>query len=278
MKKIARTLRNLILKGIDLVIITFTRFSTDIVPVYYFNEHNNWGDQLNWYLIEKITGKKVVRVSSDAYQHVLGIGSVIGYAKENSIVWGSGLVSDNQKFIMDIEDIRFCRGPLTRQRLISQGYNVPQIYGDPGLLISKFYKPSTNKSCKLGFVPHYVDKSHPFVLWMKQQGCLIIDIQSNIEDFIDDLCRCEAIISTSLHGLIASDAYDIPNRWIELSNDVVGGGFKFNDYHSGVGVSHDVYRPTGNESLEEMISMCVLKDIEFDHELILNLYPKEVVI
>ena len=47
---------------------------------------------------------------------------------------------------------------------------------------------------------------------------------------IDTICACDVILSSSLHGLIISDAYAIPNVWIKLSDKVEGNGFKFKDY------------------------------------------------
>ena len=51
---------------------------------------------------------------------------------------------------------------------------------------------------------------------------------------IDQIKSCENIISSSLHGLIVSDAYGIPNVWIKISDNINGGEFKFKDYFSGV--------------------------------------------
>ena len=39
----------------------------------------------------------------------------------------------------------------------------------------------------------------------------------------------KAIVSSSLHGLICSDAYNIPNLWLD-EYKLIEGDFKFKDY------------------------------------------------
>jgi pyruvyltransferase len=68
---------------------------------------------------------------------------------------------------------------------------------------------------------------------------LFIDIANynNWTDFIDQMCECEAVFSSSLHGLIVAEAYGIPNYWISVSENVLGHGFKFRDYFASIGKS-----------------------------------------
>jgi pyruvyltransferase len=51
--------------------------------------------------------------------------------------------------------------------------------------------------------------------------------------------ECEKIISSSLHGLIISDAYGIPNARVNVSNKLFGGDFKFIDYYKSVDRGND---------------------------------------
>src|SRR5690606_16600077 len=80
-------------------------------------------------------------------------------------------------------------------------------------------------------IPHYADLQLLREMRLPE-NVRIIDIRQDVEAFIDDLCSCEVVLSSSLHGLIAADAYAIPNLWVEFSDRVIGNGFKFNDYYS----------------------------------------------
>ena len=68
---------------------------------------------------------------------------------------------------------------------------------------------------------------------------LMIDILGGINQVVDKICSCEYIASSSLHGIIASDAYRVPSPWIRLSDRVAGGGFKFRDYFQAVNRNDD---------------------------------------
>ena len=163
------------------------------------------------------------------------VGSIIHYADNNSIVWGAGLISPNHK-PRGNPKIRAVRGPLTRKKLLDLGHECPEVYGDPALLYPRYYTPKAEKKHKLGIIPHYKDKQNP---WLKHQKAKIIDIQGGVNQVVDDVCSCEAIISSSLHGVILADAYGIPGYWIKLSDRLVGGNFKFKDYLLSVGRAVD---------------------------------------
>jgi pyruvyltransferase len=63
----------------------------------------------------------------------------------------------------------------------------------------------------------------------------IIDVASGITEFVRAVKSCEVLVSSSLHGLICADAYGVPNAWIQLSDQVIGGDFKFQDYRLSIG-------------------------------------------
>ena len=134
------------------------------------------------------------------------------------------------------------RGPKTRDYLLEQGIECPPIYGDPALLLPLLYKCSQKKRYKIGLIPHIVDLDNPRVIDFKTrlgEDCVVIDFAdyTDWKGVIDTINQCDIIASSSLHGLIISDAYGIPNVWIQLSDKIIGGSFKYYDYFLGVGRS-----------------------------------------
>ena len=137
--------------------------------------------------------------------------------------------------------IHAVRGPLTRSALLAQGIECAEVYGDPALLLPRFFNPRVEKKYDIGIVPHYADKGHPWVERNRQRpNVRVIDIESGIEEFVGAVLSCETILSSSLHGLICADAYGLPAAWIRLSNRLDGGSFKFRDYRLSIGAESPV--------------------------------------
>lgn len=203
-------------------------------------KYNNFGDILTPYLLDNLTEAKIKRIGMSQYYpytHYFIIGSILDRANDNTVVWGSGFIDEHCYLKNSPKKICAIRGPKTRNRLLEIGIHCPEVYGDPALLLPKIYSPKINKKYKLGIISHYIDKDLVSLLEIfKSEDILIIDIQvENPLTFIDEVLSCEKIASSSLHGLITADAYNIPSLWLEFSNNVKGNGFKFYDYFLSVG-------------------------------------------
>lgn len=209
--------------------------------------HRNWGDDLNYYFVKLMTGRPVVFYHNFKIAHwlrlknYLCIGTLLdglNYKNAQTIVWGSGC-SGAKRALSVPKSVMSVRGRLTRDYLFEQGVDCPEVYGDPALLLPMFYKPVVQKKHKMGVIPHVIDYKHHVVEAIRAQcpDVLIIDLAhyDKWTDVIDQICSCEMIASSSLHGLIVSDAYGIPNCWIELGGKLSGGYFKFKDYGTSVG-------------------------------------------
>lgn len=254
------------------------RSNSKFINLYWFNTEVNFGDSINLFLVNKLSSKKVVWVYpkyclSDNY---LCIGSVLNEVSRNTVVWGSGFITNNITKLKRPKKIYAVRGPKSRQVFIENGIDCPEVYGDPALLLPKIYFPKIKKKYKLGIIPHYVDKNNIFLSKLKsEKGIKILDIQEkNPLKFIDDLLSCEQIVSSSLHGLIVADAYAIPSIWIKFSDNIVGGNFKFLDYFMSVGrkdkealfVNHDI-------SIDDLLNHFYNYEIKIDLELLLEACP-----
>ncbi|WP_205742763.1 polysaccharide pyruvyl transferase family protein, partial [Onishia niordana] len=119
------------------------------------------------------------------------------------------------------------RGKLTQEDL-----KLPPLpLGDPGLLVNKVYQESPNKEDKIGIIPHFEEADHPFIQKLAADPRFkIIDVLRAPQAVITDITSCKLVFSSSLHGLIVADSFKIPNLHMNLSDRLVGGDFKFEDY------------------------------------------------
>lgn len=212
----------------------------------------NLGDDLNLVLLRFLSHKIVVPYCYSSISRWLKrdvymcIGSNLNSPKHNAIVWGNGSMFENLVFKIKPKKVLAVRGSLTRRNLLANGIECPEIYGDPALLMSRYYRPQgVGKKYKLGIIPHFHEQDISILQeYKKLCGVCILDIHNygTWQSFIDKICACEFILSSSLHGIILADTYEIPNVWIKLSDRVLGGGFKFLDYFHSVG-KDDIIAP-----------------------------------
>jgi len=212
---------------------------------FKITKRNNYGDDLNCYYLEKVFGKVLIKPEYSLFQHAKTysfIGSILEYVCERNepvIVWGTGFKFEkNNLSAREISKNTYLavRGPLTREIILKSGGSCPAIYGDPGILISRFIKVERAIKYKYGVIPHKLDAASSVVIDLeKRNDVKVISISQyhSFESFIADLNSCEYILSSSLHGLIISDSYRIPNLWMKFSNKLDGGDFKFFDYYKG---------------------------------------------
>ena len=128
------------------------------------------------------------------------------------------------------------RGKRTLQSLGCRAKDSIQL-GDPGLLAGLLTEKKPSRY-KLGIIPHWSEFLQPALapLVAMSPEILLIDPCAGAREVLDNICRCEHILSSSLHGLIVADALGIPNAWLRLNlgyEDQAGmGEFKYRDYYS----------------------------------------------
>lgn len=258
---------------------------------YSHKEGNgNFGDELNPYIIGKLTDETIVQVEGgtiinkritilkniisqilhreisikqafkSTYFQVLSkpviiaIGSVIDrYRMSNCIVWGTGMMFPDR----EIRPAKFLavRGKITQERLRKLNYKAPEVLGDPALLLPLVYTPKPlSRKYKLGIIPHFRHLEQVKELVSENNDYLLINILDPVEKIIDEINSCELTLSTSLHGIIASHSYGIPSIWVDITGELLAGGsLKFHDYFSSVDIpAYEVKSTPDEKSIEEL--------------------------
>ena len=227
----------------------------------YICNSTNAGDFFNRFLIPVISGKLVddARSSTCLKQRpvLYATGSMFAVhsgTKMPKYVWGTGVISAEGKIHREVlqASVVATRGPVTCARLQkdsksfrkkSKNEACPVPLGDPGLLISSFYKPkNTGKKYDICFIPHYIHHSHPltkFFCKMSASKSLtssihVLNILSGAFELVNQIVRCRFVLSSSLHGIIFSDSYNIPNAHAYIDKSVRGKHYKFEDYFGSV--------------------------------------------
>ncbi|GAA2105379.1 polysaccharide pyruvyl transferase family protein [Brevibacterium salitolerans] len=202
------------------------------IPMRWWGYERNFGDLLGPWLVSRMTDKPIRWVPS--YEpHYLTIGSIVGHATPASVLWGTGSFGTEAKSEM-APGARYLavRGPLTRARLEMFKQPCPKVYGDPALLVARYYPRTIEPSYELGVVLRWSETARKKSFDV--EGVKLIELKTDdVEGTLDDMLACKRIISTSLHGLILADAYGIPNSWL-IADTGWGKEYKFWDYLTSV--------------------------------------------
>ena len=163
------------------------------------------------------------------------------------IVFGAGFISQinfTESYIRNLKIIAV-RGNVTLQRIKNNGIKVSKdvVLADPALLVPLIFNLSYSNNSKniyeLCIIPHYVDKDNILIKQNIQvRNSFILNITDNPIKFLNNLLKCKRVLSSSLHGLIISDSFGIPNARMIVSDNIVGGDYKFNDYYSSFGIDY----------------------------------------
>lgn len=207
---------------------------------------SNWGDDINLLFLREIIRHPILMYGEAPLHKIFKkrnyvvIGSVIGMCTdENSIIWGAGILKDDTPPIKKPRAVLAVRGPRTRSRLLEWGIDCPEVYGDPALLVSKYYSPKREIKHKIGIIPQYGKYKGDKVrnIFRNNDEVHFIDIRhyDTWQSFIDEITSCEMIASYSLHGLIVAESYNIPSIWIKLIGDNDGDEFKYVDFYESIG-------------------------------------------
>jgi hypothetical protein len=219
----------------------------------YYCKSKNFGDALNPLIFEQVLGVPV-RYAKKRYAELCGIGSVLDNLMASSSVvnrmiqaylspihvFTSGFTFPSQK--ANARPIRkmvihAVRGKQTRQQLVDLGIlaaDQPVAYGDAGLFAPLLLERDVPKKYFCGIIPHISERDCAEIEALSKaiHNSVVIDFEQKPMEVLKQMASCEVIISSAMHGLVVADALGLPNIWMKVSNRIIGGRYKFDDYYS----------------------------------------------
>jgi len=264
-----------------LTFLLFTSFSSlkAELPLYFWDARqthgfSNFGDALSEILVERII-QHPVTVLDKPFTHqkkLLGMGSILNYAQDNDVVWGTGVngKTPSNAYRFSTLDVRAVRGPLTRKFLLERGINCPEVYGDPTLLLPICFpelQKKQNPSNDYIIIPHFSDE-HLFT-----GNPHMVSVKENWYEVVQKILDSKFVISSSLSGVIVAEAFQIPARLVILDNATnTENLFKYEDYYQGTGRFNFKHATT----IEDALLMGGEPLPECDLEKLLRAFPLEL--
>lgn len=219
------------------------------------------GDGNKWVIRFRDTGG----ANPSSWPDIVGIGSIIDRipASYTGWIWTTG--NAREEFATPISRqarIAGWRGKYTRQKgpwphaplgdggllahLLLPESKLPEPYVET--LSASVAQPPLPAFKPIAVVPHVVD--WPTVQtwyreWLKTQPAdvrlRLINLRQPPEQVVQQMSECSAILSSSLHGLVAADALHLPSArfHVSTSRQIIGGAYKFRDYYSAFGPEYE---------------------------------------
>lgn len=226
------------------------------LPLMYWQEEAfvNFGDFLSLKLVERIVQQPLrayKKKNKNQDRKLLAIGSILYFANENDVVWGSGTNGkrpNRRDYTFEHLDVRAVRGPLTRKFLL-ENFHVacPAVYGDPALLFPYFFpefKRKENPSRDYIVIPHYSERK-----LLPKTDPHVVHPTDPWDEIIEIILDSRFVIASSLHGIIIAEAFGIPARMLRITeNEPL---LKYEDYY--LGTNRPCFRFA--KSIEEALEM-----------------------
>jgi pyruvyltransferase len=237
----------------------------------------NFGDYLSLVIVGEINrclNLNIVKKSKKSKKRLLAVGSVLHYAQNGDVIWGSGVNGkvDPELHQFSELDVRMVRGPLTKEFLEKRGLKVDNIFGDPVLLLPTLFPelkrhpqkgkiivlPNLNelKTCSRYDLSKFRLIS-PFMYWKK---------------VVQEILSSELVLTTSLHGLVVSEAFGVPVRFVMPTGGETT--FKYQDYIQGTGRTLEFQPSTFSDGIN-IDSGITLSEPIYEIKTILSAFPQD---
>ena len=207
-------------------------------------KHANFGDNIMPFLLQYFGIHHEIHHGAYDDAVIVGLGSILNQVPvtASAIILGSGFMHEHNRAHNVQWNLQIVRGQLSLSHIegLTDNDRKNITLGDPALLAR--YLPRLTLSMKrrfrLGIIPHYHNikdvLTHYQSITAHPDAC-VINVLDSVPTILGQISMCDAIVSSSLHGLIVADSLRIPNVHVQFyagRHDVLGNGFKFRDYYS----------------------------------------------
>ena len=255
------------------------------VYLYYWKIHNidssyecsteNIGDFLSYIVVKHFlpVNTKCEKNGSKKIS-LYAVGSLIGLRRQDAVVWGSGILYPSYDRILRMKkskyDIRAVRGPETRKVLMDIGKKCPEIYGDPAILMPFVYEPpDKTKKYKTTIIFNHGDNNT--VVPSDQTENVLSILTTDYKRFIDRIVRSEMVISSSLHGIILAESYNVPAVLLRQENQEL---FKFKDWYYSTGRESFIFADSVSQALA--MDPMPIPDLSEMRKKLIESFPKDL--
>lgn len=198
---------------------------------------NNLGDMLGPRVVARMLTRRGIMDVARPRVQLMTVGSVLHHAGDDAVIWGSGW---NPKVGAGRHrwsrlDVRAVRGPRTARFLRDRDVDVPDVLGDPVLLL-RILRPdllaraAAEPLHEVTFVPNLNERwraraeSIPSGWW--------VDPSDDTDDVLARIATSRIVVGSSLHAIVVAESLGVPARFVE---PVAESPLKFRDYLEGTG-------------------------------------------
>ncbi|MCU7556108.1 polysaccharide pyruvyl transferase family protein [Alteromonas sp. ASW11-19] len=195
----------------------------------------NVGDHVAFDIVSRVLAQHGKEIGDKlcASNKLVSVGSVLHFANTGDTIWGTGVNKkvDDSKHRFSALDVRAVRGPKTQAYLQARGIEVPDVFGDPAILLPFFYPSQlliNDEPRKPYIVINHMNDD--MAQYRDHQAQLVTPMQYP-GSFIAAIVNSEFVISSSLHGVIIAEAYGVPAVFLDSNSGE--SMFKYEDYFAG---------------------------------------------
>lgn len=239
---------------------------------------NNFGDLLGPIVVAEIVRQRKLKRGRG---ELLSVGSILHFARLGNTVWGTGIngkVSLPQKNLQSL-DFRSVRGPKSRGRLLDLGVSVPEVYGDPALLLSTLFPQlgswSQTPTIDLLVLPNLHDTSLVEAIRDRREldpSATVVRPTAPVKFVLEQIARSKLVLTSSLHGQIIAESLGIP---VVLAEGQVESDFKYSDHMLGTGRGEEVYRVPFTARRKELLD-ATLPSMTWEPRPLLDAFPEHL--